>query len=128
MACPSTLTWVRRLSAELVESAYSARGELAWPAHEAVRAIRQLAANECVVCGVEVWIPTTPGPTIPAPFFYGWDAGAPRAGEAYRDFAARANAGADHYISTFQWDPRDDAHAHTEPYFNITVDDGNAAD
>jgi hypothetical protein len=115
------MSWLRDLPEALRVAAYYADEEAAWPAREAIDVIGWLTALGVLVMGVEVWLPTTPGPTIPTPYVYVWEAEEDSAGGSSNDYVARVNAGAAEYILRFAWDPRDKAHLGMEPYFNLTV-------
>ena len=105
---------------ELRANAYFARnGEAAWARDDALRVIRWAAEIRLPVLGVEIWIPTTPGPTIPTPFFYTFGS-KPIQGESKAQFENRANREAADYVQSFEWDPQDTTHHGIEPFFNIT--------
>lgn len=107
---------------ELMANAYlSQGGEAAWCKEDALHLIRWATASKIAVFGVEVWLPTTPGPTIPMPFFYSFDC-EPSEGEAWLDFVDRANKGATDYVNGFEWDPEDIKHLGKQPFFNLTLD------
>jgi hypothetical protein len=72
--------------------------------------------------GVEIWLPTTPCPTIPAPIFYTFES-RQLPHERLTDFVQRASREASDYISTFEWDPADANYQGAVPYFNLTFDD-----
>jgi hypothetical protein len=110
------------LPEQLLATAYRARnGELAWDRGNALRALRWAQACGGCVLGVEIWIPTTPGPTIPAPFVYAFE---PRriSGESNVEFIDRANNETAEYVREFKWDSEDSAHHALEPYFNFAFD------
>src|SRR5438128_915589 len=67
------LMWTDRVSAEMMDVAYraSATAEPAWQRSDAVRVLAELLELRIPVVGVEVWVPTTPGPTIPTAPYYG---------------------------------------------------------
>ena len=109
---------------ELMASAYSSQGgEAAWSKEDALNVIRWATSSEIAVFGVEVWLPTTPGPTIPMPFVYtfGWE---PYKNETWLAFVKRANVGSVEYVDEFEWDPEDVQHHGMEPFFNLTLDRG----
>lgn len=105
---------------DLRASAYLAQnGEAAWAKDDALRVIRWAAEVQLPIVGVEVWLPTNPGPTIPTPFIYAFEP-RPIEGESKAQFDNRANREAAHYVQSFEWDPHDMAHHGIEPFFNIT--------
>jgi hypothetical protein len=67
-----------------------------------------------VVLGVDIWLPTDPGPTIPTPFVYDWSLRGDLESPAY----ARE---AEEFIRNFQWDKDDHQSMPFEPYFNLIV-------
>jgi hypothetical protein len=83
--------------------------------------IRDLTEKDCAVIGIEIWLPTEPGPTIPSPGIYTWDAPSRRAGEPWSVFAPRVNAEAADYVRAFFWHPHDEKYSSEMPYFNLTV-------
>lgn len=106
--------WQVLLSPELLQAAYKGGNELAWPKKDALRVVRVLTANAYTIDGVDVWIPTHPGPTIPTPFVYDWMAGkTPRTDKDPNDAAE--------FIKTFSWDPADRSHKNFDPVFNISA-------
>lgn len=66
------------------------------------------------VIGVDVWLPTTPGPTIPTPYVYDWNLSSDRVTPEYPRTAVD-------FIQTFEWSEDDTSHRGLEPYFNLTV-------
>jgi hypothetical protein len=108
---------------DLMASAYlSQDGEAAWCKEDVLQVIRWATASKLAVFGVEVWLPTKPGPTIPMPFFYSFDC-KPSKGETWLEFVNRANKGAIDYVKGFQWDPEDTKHLEKQPFFNLTLGD-----
>lgn len=104
--------WYRHLTSELLESAYKAGQELAWSKRDALRVIEILSSHNYVILGVDIWIPTEGGPTIPTPFVYDWSLG--------QESPQRERKGpAKDFVKTFEWDPADHSHGGREPYFNI---------
>jgi hypothetical protein len=89
----------------------------------ALEVIQWATTSGMAVFGIEVWLPTTPGPTIPMPFFYSFDS-EPKENEEWSEFVKRANADASQYVIEFDWDPEDHKHHSQKPYFNLTL--GNA--
>ena len=115
----SSTSWLLKLPESLQTAAYRAVGEAAWPAKEALAVLASAGRLDIAICGVEVWLPTTPGPTIPTPYFYHWSGEAREAGEGWTEFVRRMNAAAARYIRDFKWDPNDRAHQGLEAYFNL---------
>ena len=107
------MDWYKLLPHDLVQSAYGSDGdEMAWPKVQALKVVSFLEANGYVVTGVDIWIPTNPGPTIPTPFVYDWKLkGIPRA-DSYPTTAVE-------FIDSFEWDPKDNSHNNMQPFFNI---------
>jgi hypothetical protein len=101
--------WEYLLPDDLRKTAYRSGGECAWNKADALRVLEILAANGCAVLGVDIWIATAPGPTIPTPFVYDWD-------------PERARESSTEFVTAFAWDPRDHSHAGREPYFNILAE------
>ena len=61
--------------------------------------------------GVDIWLPTDPGPTIPRHFVYDWSS------ETHDvRFATAAQ-----FIAGFEWDKEDVLNLGKEPYFNLTI-------
>src|SRR5687768_3256152 len=108
-----------KIPESLRESAYWSGDEPAWSAVDAVEVIRSLPVAESAVWGIEVWLPTTPGPTIPAPFIYTWSAEQRAPDEDWKSYARRVNEAATRYVTEFSWDPLDTAHSDLTPYFNL---------
>jgi len=80
-----------------------------------------MSEKELAICGVEVWIATTPGPTIPLTFIYTWQSAMKSDGEAWGAFVERINADAREYVACFKWDEKDLEYQHSIPYFNLEV-------
>lgn len=107
------MEWYQHLSRELLESAYGAEQELAWNKCNALRVVELLeGGRKYVIMGVDVWIPTKGGPTVPTPFVYDWSPG-------QRSPKETRQASAKEFIETFKWDPADHSPGGREPYFNI---------
>jgi hypothetical protein len=104
--------WETLLPEHLLQAAYrSSGGEYAWKLEDALVVLKLLSSGGCVVLGVDVWLPTDPGPTIPTPYVYDWDLenqGRSGEGQSAVDF-----------VRTFQWDPTDTSAQGMPPYFNI---------
>lgn len=109
-----------RIPLHLRKNAYIAGSELAWPRHAAVELLDLLLEHLAPVVGVEIWLPTIPGPTIPTPYIYTLTID-PLPEESGAAFAARSGAEARKYVETFDWDPRDLTHKGIEPFFNFEV-------
>jgi hypothetical protein len=107
------MKWYALLPSGLRDGAYKAdNDELAWPRESALRVVELLLERGYAITGVDVWIPTIPGPTIPTPFVYDWKLkGIPRTDK---------NPGsALDFIRQFDWDASDSSHGNMEPVFNI---------
>lgn len=113
--------YLDQLPESLQTNAYRAAGEAAWPRLEALRVIDCLTNQGIAMLGVEIWLPTHPGPTIPTPILYTWEAAAREAGETWPEFVTRAKKLAREYIDQFTWDEADTAHKSLTPYFNLTL-------
>ncbi len=101
--------WRGVLPRVLLERAYrtSDGRELAWSRSDALEVIELLIEAGYEICGVDIWLPTKPGPTIPTPFVYDWD--------------DRHPISAAEFVKTFAWDDADRSHGGRAPYFNLTV-------
>jgi hypothetical protein len=110
-----------RLPESLQITAYSAGGEYAWPRDQALLVIQNLSENGFAVIGAEVWLATDPGPTIPTPGIYTWEAQSRHAAEQWSAFARRVNNEAADFVSAFSWHPDDRKRTSDVPYFNLTV-------
>lgn len=115
------MPWTDTLPEDIQRQTYYAGREAAWPQQAALRVIDHATRDSIAVPGVEVWIPTNPGPTIPTPFIYTWSAEDRRTGEDWSDFVRRVNTAASEYIRTFEWDRRDERHREVKPYFNLDI-------
>jgi hypothetical protein len=69
------VSWLSAVPRHLLERAYRARDEYAWSRRDAIDVVEALQSRLFKVIGVEVWLPTKPGPTIPAPYIYVWGTG-----------------------------------------------------
>jgi hypothetical protein len=105
------MDWYDLLAPDLRAAAYKANNELAWARHDALRVVSILERHSYDVIGVDVWLPTEPGPTIPTPYVYDW-----AKSDASSDRVAKSAAG---FIASFEWDPNDAAYYSAEPFFNI---------
>lgn len=104
----------------LQANAYFANGEYAWSKDEAQLVIEHLTEKACAVIGVEIWLATDDGPTIPTQYVYGWEAESYRNSETWPSYVRRVNVRALKYIGDFAWHPKD-RHASETAYFNLTV-------
>lgn len=105
----SDIKWEAVLPAELMKVAYRAGAEFAWRKKEAIEVLGYLLSGGYVVLGVDVWLATRPGPTIPTPFVYDWS------------IDNQQEVSAIDFVRNFQWDPADRSHGGLEPSFNITA-------
>jgi hypothetical protein len=115
------MSWLLRMPESLRVTAYYAGGEAAWPAEDAISAVQCATKLGLAVCGVEVWLPTAPGPTIPTPYIYSWQGEEQKSEEAWGEFVQRVNDAAVEYIREFSRDPQDQTHQDAEPYYNLDV-------
>jgi hypothetical protein len=106
--------WLSLLPPDLAKAAYCAGDEMAWPRSDAIRVVGLLRANGYIVLGVDVWLPTQPGPTIPTPFVYDWSLNTDGTAKVSDRTAAD-------FIRGFQWSDADESHCGMEPVFNITA-------
>jgi hypothetical protein len=106
------MEWHRHLTNDILKSAYNAGQELAWGKQDAMHVIEILINYNYVIIGVDIWIPTDGGPTIPTPFVYDWSPGQQSPQRKHRESAKD-------FIELFQWDSADRSHGGLEPYFNI---------
>ena len=100
--------WLLHLPPSLVNRAYRSENEFAWERKDAIQVVEALQDHGFFVLGVDIWIPTNPGPTIPTPYVYDWDLFATSVGSAVE------------FIRGFEW-ADDDAARDLEPFFNLTV-------
>jgi hypothetical protein len=100
--------WHSVVPSDLIQRAYKTRGELAWSRSDVLRVVGILQDQGYRVIGVDIWIPTHPGPTIPTPLVYDWSE------PAYKISAID-------FIKASEWDSTDRSHLGREPYFNLTV-------
>ncbi len=110
-----------RLPESLQIAAYSVGAEYAWLRDQALLVIQDLRERGCAVIGIDVWLATEPGPTIPSPGIYTWEAHSQHAGEPWSVFVHRVNTEAADYVRAFFWHPDDGKHTSEVPYFNLTV-------
>jgi hypothetical protein len=103
------------LPSELLGRAYRSEDELAWSREDAVEAIDRLEKAGFTVLGVEVWLPTSPGPTMTG---WNWSPG-----DQSIDNDART---VQEFVKYFRWGRFDDILRDREPWFNLTVSDRKA--
>jgi hypothetical protein len=108
------VNWLSVVPRHLLERAYRARDEYAWCRSDAIEVVEALQRFSFKVIGVDVWLATSPGPTIPTPYVYDWDF---RFEGPSMDYPRNAID----FIRAFEWSERDLAHQGMEPYFNLTV-------
>jgi hypothetical protein len=107
---------------DLLANAYlSQSGEPAWARIDALRVIDWARDVGLSLLGIEIWIPTSPGPTIPMPFFYSYEP-TPFPAESKALFDVRTYLEAADYVLSFEWDRQDTAHQGSVPFFNFTFD------
>ena len=115
-------SYIEYLSDDIKAKAYySSVREPAWPRQEALAVITSLGDFERAVLGGEIWLPTSPGPTIPSPYIYTWEVSPWQRNENWGSFVNRAANESKRYVLEFQWDPTDKANACAIPFFNLTV-------
>lgn len=112
--------YFEKLPEKLRLSSYMASGEYAWSKQDAILVIDYLDKLDLSICGIEVWLPTDPGPTIPTPFIYTLDI-EPKRNEGWSEFRKRANHETLNYINMFHWDQNDLEHHNLIPYFNFSI-------
>jgi hypothetical protein len=98
----------------------SSTEEPAWSRQGALEVIAWATASQLAAFGIEIWLPTKPGPTIPAPYIYAF-AMEQLDGETWDQFVRRANDAAADYVQAFEWDAADTQYHGSEPYFNLTL-------
>jgi hypothetical protein len=101
------------LPKELLGRAYRSTNELAWNRADAVEAIDRLEKAGFTVLGVEVWLPTSPGPTMTGRSWDTEDSGVSERPRTARDF-----------VKNFKWGEYDKILKDREPFFNLTVTAG----
>lgn len=107
------MDWYNLLPKELLEETYRAETDPALSQGDAIRVVDLLKENGYVVLGVDVWLSTNPGPTIPTPFVYDWGATRSIPAQYHRKPASA-------FIRDFQWHPDDKSHGGREPYHCTT--------
>ena len=83
------------------ERAYRDHGERAWAATDVIAVVTILRENGCDLLGMEIWLPTHPGPTIPMPYFHHWG----RATASPRPPTSRPSRGTGPTAPTTAWCP-----------------------
>lgn len=112
------------LPAYLRNRAYQANSrELAWAKAEALEVINALVLNRLAILGGEVWVPTHPGPTLPPPNLYVWDAGNQFNNEPWSDYVIRTSECARNYIASFCWKHGEETRYNLPPFFNFAICD-----
>jgi hypothetical protein len=112
------------LPQDLRGRAYQAMNlELAWGKDDALEVIEILSAHQIAILGGEVWIPTTPGPTLPPPNLYAWDTQPKTGNECWTEYAGRTKECAKEFIGPFYWKLGEEARYHLAPFFNLSVCD-----
>ena len=94
------MEWFHRLPVKLQRSAYQSGEEHAWNRTEALEVISWLQEHGFMILGVDVWLPTTPGPAIPTPYVHDWD----------RDAATSSPDAAQNaldFVDRFEWHDED---------------------
>ncbi len=105
------------------EGAYVYEGtsrEYAWPRGMALRILNWLQEQKLAVVHAEIWLPTKPGPTIPAPYIYVWEPDDKSDDETWDQYVHSSIEGAREYVSTFEWDEKDVDFRRETPFFNFT--------
>lgn len=113
-----------KLPQHLQDNAYLVGEESAWLKNDALGVIDFCKEQGIAVLGGEVWLPTQPGPTIPTPFIYTWEADQRLSTESWSQFVGRTSERARKYIADFRWDPADASRSLT-PVFNLAISDEN---
>jgi hypothetical protein len=116
-----------KLPQSLKDNAYVAGEESAWYKADVLDVVEFCKEQGIAVLGGEVWLPTNPGPTIPTPFIYTWEADQKISTESWSQFVGKTSEIAKKYIAEFRWDPADASRALT-PVFNLTISDENEYD
>lgn len=106
--------WLIHIPPEIATRAYRAAGEFAWARDDALRVVEALKEKHFIILGVEVWLPTEPGPTIPSPILYVWSLQSVGGTPTYARSATE-------FIRDFGWADDDEDNEDSEPYFNLTV-------
>ena len=112
---PKWPSWFDSMPVELRARAYIAAQEAAWTRDDAIAVIKWGQRQGLEILGVEVWLATRPGPTIPGPYL--WESAMAAPGEA-APLSKRERAM--EFVRNFQWHPDDQRSKGLEPYFNLT--------
>jgi hypothetical protein len=104
------MKWYKILSPDLTRVAYKANEEMAWARHDARRVYTALQRNGYDILGVDVWLPTKPGPT---PCLRDW-----WKGDSQSDRIAKS---AGEFIASFDWSTSDANFRFEEPFFNLVA-------
>jgi hypothetical protein len=91
------MDWDKLVPDDIRAAAYRSNCECAWNREDALRVIDVLSENGYLVLGVDIWLPTDPGPTIPTPFVYDWSL---RAEAPSKEHPKTAKD----FVRTFEWD------------------------
>src|SRR5262245_14101573 len=103
-------TFEAMMDEKMGHTAYWAGDEAAWLSEDALGVVALASEMQIAVCGVEVWLATDPGPTIPFPFIYQYAAPHRAASETWRQYVASINMKARAFIETFRWHKEDAVH------------------
>ena len=106
---------------KLLEKAYLTedKKEAAWARGDALQVIEWCAETGVPILGVDVWLPTIPGPTIPTPYIYTFES-RQMPSESKTDFAIRSANECGDYVKSFEWDAEESTHHSFDPFFNLT--------
>lgn len=110
------MNWFHMLPHDLTATAYMAGSEAAWDRQRALDVIKFLEEKGFQILGVDIWIPTDPGPTIPAKFVYDWSIDIERRSKKFLTPTE--------FVLNFSWDYTDEINIRREPFFNITAESG----
>ncbi len=113
------MSFLKNLPSEIIGKSYLAAGEAAWRSLDAIDVIEILTLQRLALVGIEVWLVSEPGPTIPTPYIYTWEPAIETRDEDWDVFVKRANTGGKEYIQSFAWDCNDVENQIKEPYFNL---------
>jgi hypothetical protein len=101
----------------LLSSAYFDQGgEPAWLRQDALKVIDWATDSKIAILGGEIWLPTSPGPTIAGYYF---DVQR-REGENWQEFVKRANRYCADYVTNSDFGSSDLNYGRM-PYFNLTL-------
>ncbi|MGH7284862.1 MAG: hypothetical protein ACRELY_25330 [Polyangiaceae bacterium] len=79
--------------------------------------IGRLADANLELLGIEIWLATDPGPTIPKNIYH-WEASEAQPSESRNEYVKRVATDALRFVESFAFDPEDDIDG--APYFNLT--------